>query len=199
MLGFVENHSLDVGPLSHLVGRQVTCVGLGNTLTWPMGSVIIWVQVDGVQGYDEDQIALVIPDLSNFAVQVTMILGTSTISHIINVVKEREIDALVTPWVNAQVAYLLVVQQATSTVEDDKVAAGESDPTEYDEVVTIKDTETIDPFSSHILCVRMGKAYTGMGLNVKTQALCDEDGSLPRVWQYRMLILRCAMAARMLL
>ena len=33
MPGFVENHSLDVGPLSDLVGRQVTCIGLGNALT----------------------------------------------------------------------------------------------------------------------------------------------------------------------
>ena len=43
MPGFVENHSLDVGPLSDLVGRWVACVGLGNALTWPMGHIIIWV------------------------------------------------------------------------------------------------------------------------------------------------------------
>ena len=30
---FVETHSLEVGPLSDLVGRQVTCVGLGNAFT----------------------------------------------------------------------------------------------------------------------------------------------------------------------
>ena len=40
-----------------------------------MGYIIIWVQVDGVQGYDEDQIALVIPDLSDFAAQVPVIWG----------------------------------------------------------------------------------------------------------------------------
>ena len=65
-------------------------------------------------------------------------------------------------------------------VEDDKVAAGESDPSEYDEVVTTKDTKTIDSFLSHIICVRIGAAYTGTGLNVKTQALHAEDGSLPQ-------------------
>ena len=83
MLGFVENHSLDVGPLSDLVGRWVACVGLGNALTQPMGYIIIWVQVDGVQGYNEDQIALVIPDLSDFVAWVPMILGTPKISHIV--------------------------------------------------------------------------------------------------------------------
>ena len=64
--GFIENHSLDIGPLSDLTGRQVICTGLENTFTQPIGYVIIWVQVDGVQGYDEDQIALIVLDLSNF-------------------------------------------------------------------------------------------------------------------------------------
>ena len=45
-----------------------------------------------------------IPNLSNVA-QVPVILGTSTISHIINVIKEKEIDALGNAWE----AYLLVV------------------------------------------------------------------------------------------
>ena len=166
--GFVKNCSLDVGPLSNLLSRWVTCVGLGSALTQPMGYVVIWVQVDGVQGYDEDQIALVIPHLSNFVAWVPIILGISTISHIMNMIKEREIDALATPWVNAWVAYLLEIQWATATVEDNKVAAGESDPSEYDEVVTNKDTETIDVFLSHIICVRTGTAYTGVQLHVMT-------------------------------
>ena len=65
---FVETHSLEVRPLSDPVGRQVTCVSLVNAFTRPLGYVIIWVQVDGVQGYDKDQIVLVIPDLSDFTV-----------------------------------------------------------------------------------------------------------------------------------
>ena len=90
MLGFIENHSLDVGPLSDLIGRWVTCIGLGNMLTWPTGYVIIWVQVDRVQGFDEDQIALVIWDLSSFGALVPMILGTPMISHVVNVIRERD-------------------------------------------------------------------------------------------------------------
>ena len=45
----------------------------------PLGYVIIQVQVDGVWGYDEDQIALIIPGHSNFAMRVPIILGTPTI------------------------------------------------------------------------------------------------------------------------
>ena len=97
---FIDKHSLDVGPLSDLISRRVTGIGLGNALTQPMGYILIWVQVDGVQGYDEDQIALVIPDLSNFVAWVPMILGTLMITCIMNVIREREIYALATPWVN---------------------------------------------------------------------------------------------------
>ena len=83
--------------------------GVGQTYTRPLGYVIIQVQVDGVQGYDEDQIALVMPDLSNFGTQIPVILGTPTISQVINVMKEAEIDALAMPWANARVAHLLSV------------------------------------------------------------------------------------------
>ena len=74
-----------------------------------MGYIIIQVQVDGVQGCDEDQIALLIPDLSDFSAWVPMILGTPMTSHVMNVIKGKEIDTLVTLWVNTQVTYLLVV------------------------------------------------------------------------------------------
>ena len=84
------------------------------------------------------------------------------------------------PWINAWVAYLLTVWQATATVENNQVAAGESDSSEYDKVVTTKDMETIDAFSFCIICARMGTSYTGNGINAMTQALCAEDGSLPQ-------------------
>ena len=54
-----------------------------------------------------------------------------------NIMKEREIDALVTPWVNACVAYLLVVWQTTATIEDDNT--GEPDPNDYDNIITTKE------------------------------------------------------------
>ena len=90
---YVSEHLLQVEPISHLIGTKVTCVGLGNAYMRPLGYVIIWAQVDGVQGYDEDQIALVIPDLSNFAAQIPVILGTPTIGRVVNMMKEVEIDA----------------------------------------------------------------------------------------------------------
>ena len=61
---YIKACSLPVGLITDLMGATVACVGLGNAYTRPLGYVIIWVQVDGVWGYDEDQIALIIPDLS---------------------------------------------------------------------------------------------------------------------------------------
>ena len=109
MPSYVNSHSLEMGPLTDLMGGRVACIGLGNAYTQPLGYFIVNVQVDGVQGYNEDQISLVVPYLSNFAKRMPVILGTPTISCIINVMKEREIDALVTPWANARVAHLLSV------------------------------------------------------------------------------------------
>ena len=77
---YVSDQSLQVGLITNLLGAKVACVGLGNTYTRPLGYVVIWVQVDGVQGYDEDQIALVILDLSNFAAWIPVIFGTPNIS-----------------------------------------------------------------------------------------------------------------------
>ena len=76
---YVSNHSLEVGPITDLMGSKVACMGLGNAYTRPLGYVVIWVQVDGVWGCDEDQIALLIPDYSNFAARVPVILGIPTI------------------------------------------------------------------------------------------------------------------------
>ena len=104
-----DQHSLQIGPITNLLGAKVTCMGLHNAYMRPLGYIIIQVQGDGVQGYDEDQIALVITDLSNFASQIPVILGTPTISQAINVMREVEIDALAMPWANVRVAHLLLV------------------------------------------------------------------------------------------
>ena len=109
MPSYVKSHSLEMGMITNLIGGRVTCIGLGNTYTQPPGYVIVKVQVDGVQGSIEVQIALVVPDLLNFVERIPIILGTPTISHIVNVIKERVIDALAIPWVNASVAHLLSV------------------------------------------------------------------------------------------
>ena len=64
-------------------------------------------------------------------------------------------------------------------MEDDQ-ASEESGTGEYDEVVITKNTETVDAFSSCVIPMKAEKAYMGEGINILTQALPVEDGSLPQ-------------------
>ena len=172
MPNYVKNHSLEMGPITDLIGARVACVGLGNAYTQPLGYVIVWVQLDGVQGHDEDQIALVVPDASKCAEWIPIILGTPTISHVVNVMKEREIDALAMPWVNARVAHLLSVCRAAATVVDDKTVE-RVNPNGYHEVVIMRNMETTDAFSSHVIPVKVEKAYTGEHIKCHLPSTAD--------------------------
>ena len=175
---YISDHSLQVGPITDL-GAIVTCVWLDNTYTRLLGYIVIWVQVDGVQGYDKDQIALVILDVSNFAARVPVILGTPTISCIVNVMKEKEVDALVMPWANARVVHLLSVHRMTAVKVGDGTVK-ECGPDDYDQVMFTQNVETIEAFSSHVVPVKAEKAYTGRHINIMAQVLQTEDGSLPQ-------------------
>ena len=174
---YVSDHSLQVGPITNLIGAKVNCMGLGNAYTRLLGYIVIWVQVDRIQGYDEDQIALVILDFSNFVAQIPVILGTPTIGQDVNVMKEAEVDALAVPWANARVAHLLSVHRM-ATVEVGDNLKEEIDMDGYDQLMYTQNIETIEPFSSHVMPVKAGMAYTGECINIMVQALQTEDGSL---------------------
>ena len=139
---------------------------------------MIQVQVDRVWGYDEDQIALVIPDFSNFATRVPVILGMPTIGHVINVMREAEIDALAVPWANARAAHILamcrMMPMEVGDDQEEKFDSKDDDPLMY-----TQKAETLEPFSSHIIPVKTGKAYLGECINVMVQALQTQDGTLP--------------------
>ena len=175
---YVKEHFPQVGPMTDLMGSRVTCIGLGNAYTRLLGYVVIQVQVDGVQGYDEDQIALIIPHFSNFANRVPIILGTPTIGRVVNMMREAEMEALAMPWANVRAAHLLAVRRMTP------VEVGNEQEEEYD---TNKDSplmytqkaETLEPFSSHVILIKTTKAYLGEPLNVMVQALYAQDGTLP--------------------
>ena len=174
----MSEHSLQVGPITDLMGSKVTCMGLGNAYTRPLGYVVIWVQVDRVWGYNEDEIALVIPDFSNFATRVPIILGMPTIGQVVNVMKEAEMDALTMPWVNTRVAHHLAVHRMmpmeVGDGQEGKFNSNDNDPLMY-----TQNAETLEPFCSHVIPVKTGKAYLGECINVMVQALWTQDGTLP--------------------
>ena len=46
---YVKSHSLEMGLITDLIGGRVTCVGLGNACTQPLGYIIVKVQLDGAR------------------------------------------------------------------------------------------------------------------------------------------------------
>ena len=140
--------------------------------------MVIQVQVDGVWGYDEDQIALIIPDYSNFATRVPIILGTPTIGRVVNVMREAEMDSLAMPWVNARAAHLLAVRRMMPV----EVEGGQEEGYDTDKdslLMYTQKAETLEPFSSHVIPIKTTKAYLGESLNIMVQALYAQDGTLP--------------------
>ena len=174
---YVKEHSLQVGPITDLMGSKVTCIGLGNAYTRPLGYVVIWVQVEGVWGYDKDQIALIILDHSNFMTRIPIILGTPTIGRVVNVMREAEMDALPMPWVNARAAHLLAVQRMMPVeVGDDQEEGYDTDKDSL--LMYTQKVETLEPFSSHVIPMKTTKPYLGECINIMVQALYAQDGTL---------------------
>ena len=93
--------------------------------------------------------------------------------------KEAEIDALAMLWANARIAHLLSVHRMM-TMEVGDGPNEEPNPDGYDQVMFTQNVETIEPFSSHMVPLKVGRAYTGECINVMVQALHTEDGSLPQ-------------------
>ena len=94
---FIKACSLDIGPLSSLVDSTLSINGFGGLISHPFGYIIIRVQVEGMRGYNEDQVALVIPDSTTFRFRILVTLGTPTINQNVNMIKDSEIDRLSVP------------------------------------------------------------------------------------------------------
>ena len=178
MLRYVKECPLPLGPITDLMGAKVACIGLGNAYTRPLGYVIIQIQVDGVQGYDKDQIALIIPDFSNFVVRVPIILGTPTIGQVVNVMKEVEMDALATLWANARAVHLLAVRRMVPTKVKSDCVGGCISKQDGFMMCTWK-VERLEPFSSHVIPVKMMETYASEHMNMMVQALHNQDSTLP--------------------
>ena len=88
-------------------------------------------------------------------------------------------DALAMLWEYARVVHMLSVHRMV-TVEVGDSLKEEVDTDGYDQLMYTQNVETIDPFSSHIMPMKAGRAYTGEHINVMVQALQTEDGSLPQ-------------------
>ena len=93
--------------LEELVDSPLNLIGLGGQCTCPLRFVIARLQVKEVAVCKEDAMFLVIPDESAFSSRVPVVVGTCTLGHIINVIKESELDQLSTHWTTVHLAQIL--------------------------------------------------------------------------------------------
>ena len=98
---------LQMGPLTDLREGDIMIDQPFNYEGWPIGYVIMRVQIDGISRYDEDQVTLIAHSSAEFAHKVPIILGMPTTDQAIATLKESEIDELVTPWACVRKSMLL--------------------------------------------------------------------------------------------
>ena len=91
--------------------------------------------MEGVWGYDKDQVALVIPDSTDFGSWVQVILSTTTINQIIKMIKESEIDELSVSLNGLRISHLLACHCADLSIESETAASGTMDLTDLNEAV----------------------------------------------------------------
>ena len=130
------------------------------------------------QGYNEDQIAIVLDDPS--MKECPVILGTPTLYRAVQVIKESEIAQLAVPWATSRFSYLIqglqarVKQEVRTDVGNKNIA-----PTSMDEVVRVSSKVHIPPFGCKAIQGRSGLFLLGYKLNVMTHGLEKRSPQLP--------------------
>ena len=141
--------------------------------------MILSVQIPYMLSYDEDQVALVVSEDSNFLKRCQVILGTPTINWVVQAMKESEIENTPEAWWSAVHSYKFANYMVQLNPEDYGMTlptnTGEN-PTDLDELVLLKNKVTIPAFESIILHCRTRKTMMmGYKLHVMTQATYPED------------------------
>ena len=165
--------------LAQEIGGSVPLIrGLGSISVEPIGFIMMNVKVPCVQGYNKDQIAIVMDDPG--MTEWPVILGTPTLYRIMEVIKESEISKLAVPWASSRVSWLMRdVQAKLSQVVMNDVANKPISPLNVDEVVRVTSKCTIPPFGHKAINGKVNLILHGYKMNVMTHGLEKWSPSLP--------------------
>ena len=152
--------------------------GMGGNLVEPTGFVLMNVKVPCIQGYDEDQVTLVMDDPG--MVECPVILGTSTLYRVMEVIKESEISKLAVPWSLSRISWLMwdVMAKMGWVVVND-VPNKPISPLDVNEIVRVASKCTVPPFSHKVIHGRVDLVLRGCKLNVMTHGLEKRLPALP--------------------
>ena len=179
---YAVERGMDIMSLDRLAqeieGPLPLIAGMGGSLVEPTGFVLMNVKVPCVQGYDEDQVALVMDDPG--MTECPVILGTSTLYRVMEVIKESEISKLAVPWSSSRISWLMwdVAARLGQVVVND-VANKPIAPLDVDEVVRVASKCTVPPFGHKVIHGKVNLVLRGCRLNVMTHGLEKRSPSLP--------------------
>ena len=157
---YVKEHKMKVRPIHNLALHPtlipISSIG-GHTAA--LGYIIINVQVEGMPSYCEEQVALVIPNVTQLGLKVLVILGTPTIHRLCCQMKEFEIQMAPEEWQHTLLSYeaLRNVSIHAMTPQLDPDAGIEyptntgQNPVDLDEPVLLKDRVIIPALASQIV------------------------------------------------
>ena len=152
---------------------------IGGRITEPLGYVILWVQIPYVPSYDEDQVALVVVEDSNFLKRCQVIIGTPMINRAVQAMKESEMENAPEAWQSTQHTYEFANYMVQLNPEDYGMTMPTNtgkNPTDLDELVLLKNKVTIPAFESIILhCRTCRTMMMGYKLHVMIQVTYLED------------------------
>ena len=162
-------------------GRHVPLVGVGGEAR-TLGYVLIRVQVEGVLGYDEDQVAFVVDDpTTTFGLRVPVVLGTPTINRVVAVMKESEMHSTPPEWQACRTSHdaargFIMTRVSLGPGQRFPTNRGE-DPTDLDEPVRLTTKCIVPGFQTIVIHGRTEwTMMTGdQRLNVLTQARYPDD------------------------
>ena len=182
---YMKEHKLKVGQVHDLALHPtvipISSIG-GHMAT--LGYVIINIQVEGIPSYYEEQVALVIPNMTQLGLKVLVILGTPTIHQLCHQMKESEIQTALEEWQHALLSYKasrnVSIHVMTPELDTDPgieypTNTGQN-PINLDQPVLLKDKVTILAFALQIVHIRTQKMFMkGHHLNVMVQPPYPED------------------------
>ena len=146
--------------------------------------IIINVQVEGIPSYYEEQVALVILNVTQLGLKVPVILGTPTIHQLCRQMKESKIQVAPEEWQHALLSYEafrnVSIHAMTPQLDPDAgmkypTNTGQN-PVDLDKPALLKDKVIIPAFASQIVHVQTQKMFMkGHRLNVMLQPPYPED------------------------
>ena len=179
---YAQEQGMDIMSLDYLakeIGGFFPLIrGLGGISVEPVGFIMMNVKVPSVEGYDEDQITMVMDDPG--MKEWPVILGTPTLYQVMEVIKESEISKLAVPLASMRVSWLMrdILAKLNQVVVND-IANKPIASLHVDEVVRVASKCTVPPFGHKAIHGKVNLVLHGYKMNMMTHGLEKRSPSLP--------------------